>query len=130
MSNLIFTGNRLQNNHIRFLKAYNITPQQYNVLRILRDKSPSPVSVAVISKRMLDKMSNASRLVEKLRQKGYAERKECEEDRRRVNVLITAGGTQLIEQIEASIDELENPLHAITSQEAKQLNKIIDKLRG
>ncbi len=74
------------------LKPFKITTQQYNVLRILRGQHPNPASINLIIERMLDKMSNASRIVDKLVAKKLADRKVCPEDRRMVDVLITDKG--------------------------------------
>ena len=130
MVNLIYSGSWLSNINNKFLKKFNVTPQQYNILRILKGQHPKPASVNLLIDRMLDKMSNASRLVEKLRQKGLVDRTECKEDRRQVDVYITEQGLQLLEQINQHYMEWESALHTLTEEEAAQLNTLLDKLRG
>ena len=103
--NILFTAAYLNQLVATTLKPYNLTGPQFNVLRILRGLHPEPATIKLITARMIDKMSNASRLVEKLKQKGYVERIACEEDRRRVNVTITAKGLDLLEQASAALSE-------------------------
>jgi len=131
MVNLIFTGNWINNQINQAVKPFGITPQQYNVLRILKGQHPEPSSILLITERMLDKMSNASRLVEKLRTKGLLERKACKDDRRQVDVIITKKGIELLEQITKEVNNLEEELtKAIEENEAKGCNEILDKLRN
>ncbi|UCF64381.1 MAG: MarR family transcriptional regulator [bacterium] len=128
--NLMFTGSWLNVKNHDFLKPYGITIQQYNILRILRGQHPNPTTVSLLIDRMLDKMSNVSRLVEKLRIKGLVNRRECEKDRRAVDVLITDNGLALLKEIEKHEQGWEESFHTLTPQEAQQLNKLLDKLRG
>ena len=129
--NLIYSGNWVHFNTNKLLKGYKITPQQYNVLRILKGQYPKPAPIFTITERMLDKMSNASRLVEKLRQKGYVERTECGEDRRRVDVIITEEGIEKLDEISAIVSSFEENIQAnLTAEEAKTLNDLLDKMRG
>ncbi len=128
--NLMFTGSWLNVKNHDYLKPYGITIQQYNILRILRGQHPKPTTVSLLIDRMLDKMSNVSRLVEKLRIKGLVNRRECEKDRRAVDVLITDNGLALLKEIEKHEQDWEESFHTLTPQEAHQLNKLLDKLRG
>lgn len=128
--NLIFTGNWVKNLHADVLKPYGITLQQYNVLRILRGQFPNPASINLLVERMLDKMSNASRLVEKLRAKGLVERKENNNDRRQADVIITPKGLNMLQEIEAPIEQLDKISSLVSLAEAKKVNDILDKLRG
>jgi len=98
--NIIYTAGWAQNINAQFLKQFGLTPQQYNILRILRGQYPNPCTVNLLIDRMLDKMSNASRLVEKLRQKNYVERAESSIDRRKVDVIITQKGLELLSKID------------------------------
>ncbi|MCX7723608.1 MAG: MarR family transcriptional regulator, partial [Verrucomicrobiae bacterium] len=86
------------------LSKFDLTPQQFNLLRILRGQYPSPASISLIKERMLDKMSDASRLVDRLIQKKLVERKICSQDRRKVDVIITRKGLKLLEKIDAKND--------------------------
>lgn len=129
--NIIYTGNWIYGHQTRNLKPYGISPEQYNILRILKGQHPNPATVNLLKERMLDKMSNASRLVEKLRQKGYVERKECKEDRRRVDVKITDQGLKVLEAISQQA-MIENDIlrEKINEEEAQTLNTILDKIRS
>lgn len=128
--NIVFTSSWINSENNRFLKRYDLTSQQFNVLRILRGQYPEPVSIQVIMERMLDKMSNASRLVEKLRQKEFVQRKECSADRRRVDVVITDKGLLLLEKIDSSWEDFEKNFKNISVDKAKELNQILDNFRG
>ncbi len=128
--NIVFTSSWINSENNRFLKKYDLTSQQFNVLRILRGQYPGPVSIQVIMERMLDKMSNASRLVEKLRQKELVQRKECSADRRKVDVVITDKGLLLLEKIDSSWEEFEKNFKNISVDKAKELNQILDNFRG
>jgi DNA-binding MarR family transcriptional regulator len=127
--NLLFTANWLDNKHREFLKEYDITVQQFNVLRILRGQHPKPVSVSDIRQRMIDKMSDVSRIVERLRLQGFLLRVECEQDRRLVDVTITNKGLDLLTLIDQRMDDMELVLHQVSETEAQALNELLDKIR-
>jgi len=128
--NLIYTTSWLSNGQAALLKPYDLTTQQYNVLRILRGQHPNPVRVNDIIERMLDKMSNASRLVDKLLAKGLVKRTECPRDRRAVDVVITDDGMKILAELDAMQGDWENTLLNVTEEEANLLSNILDKLRG
>lgn len=128
--NILFTSNWLLEKQTRFLKPYGITPQQYNVLRILRGQSPNPATIKLIKERMLDRMSDASRIVEKLRVKGFVERDICPTNRRNVDVKITGKGLELLSDLDALNPELHKSMENLSEQDIEHLNKILDKLRG
>ncbi len=130
MINIVFTSGWLEYKQTHFFKQWGISPQQYNVLRILRGQNKNPITVASIQERMMDKMSNASRLVEKLKQKKLIDRKECKADRRQVDIKITDKGLNLLNEIDNYMNELEQIMKNITNDEAIELNRILDKLRG
>lgn len=129
-ANLIFTEGHVQAYLKQFLKEYDLTPQQFNILRILRGQMPIPISTQEIRNRMVDRMSDTSRLVERLYQKELVDRRECAADRRLVDVLITQKGLALLHLIDGRHDELMGIYHALSEQEARQLNELLDKLRG
>ena len=106
MVNLIYTSNWLTASQMQLLKPFGLTLQQYNVLRILRGQFPDPVKVSDITERMLDKMSNASRLVDKLVAKKLVLRTECPSDRRAVDVVITEKGSGLTQQAGCASDRV------------------------
>ncbi len=128
--NVLFTSAWLSQQTTQQLKPFNISWQQFNILRILRGMYPEPATVKLLTERMIDKMSNASRLVEKLKQKGYVERKACKDDRRRVDIVITDLGMQVINEASEIIDnELHANMQSISPEEAVMLNTILDKMR-
>ena len=127
--NIIFTSNWINGYQARFLKQFDVTPEQYNILRILKGQHPEPASVNLLKDRMLNKMSNASRLVEKLRKKGFVKRGECRKDRRRVEVCITDEGLELIDKIDAAYAGARQNHSKVTQEEAEILNRILDKFR-
>ena len=128
--NIIYTANWLNNESIKTLKPFGISPQQYNVLRILKGQHPNAITVNNIIDRMLDKSSNASRLVDKLKQKGLVERDVCNNDRRQVDIKITIKGIAIVEEISKKMDSFNNIKDAITIEEAEKMNTILDKLRN
>lgn len=128
--NIIFTHSWLIHKINQTLSKFDLTPQQFNLLRILRGQYPSPASISLLKERMLDKMSDASRLVDRLIQKGLVERKICEQDRRRVDVIITKKGLSTLKKIDLKNEEMDSLMKNISKSEAKQLNDLLDKLRG
>ncbi len=128
--NILFTASWLNTQTIRILKPFAITPQQYNVLRILRGQNQKPASVGLIQERMLDKSSNASRLIDKLVEKKLIDRKTCPEDRRQVDIKINEKGLELLENVEPLILQMDNVFKTMTEEEARVAGELIDKLRG
>ncbi len=128
--NILFTTNWLDSQSKEFFAAFDLTPQQFNVLRILRGKFPEPARVNYIRERMIDKMCDASRIVERLRLKKLVERKICKLDRRSVDVVISTKGQSLLSTIDLEINQLDSVMHKLNPEEIAQLNNILDKLRG
>lgn len=130
MVNILFTANWINYAQAKLMKGFGITPQQFNILRILKGQLPDAASVNLLIERMLDKMSNASRLVEKLRLKGYVERKQSDKDRRQVDVIITSVGLEIVEKITKELEQFEKAfMHTISELEAKEINRILDLVR-
>jgi DNA-binding MarR family transcriptional regulator len=128
--NIIFTGNWLNSNSIKTFKPFGVSPQQYNVLRILKGQHPDAISVNCIAERMLDKNSNASRLVDKLNTKGLIKRETCGHDRRQVDIAITEKGLKLLSSMESISNEIDAKIKSnLTASEAKQLNDFLDRIR-
>jgi DNA-binding MarR family transcriptional regulator len=128
--NILYTASWLSLNQAQVFKRYGLTGPQFNVLRILRGSNPKPATINEIIERMLDKSSNASRIVEKLRIKKLVERVVCPEDRRAVNVRITKEGLDLLAQIDNEQEQLGAGFNVLTEEEAKTLNCLLDKLRS
>ncbi len=128
--NIIYTGNQFTLFNNRMLKQFSITSQQFNVLRILRGQKGNPISVKDMHGRMLDTTSNVSRLVDKLLAKELINRFSCPNDRRKVELTITAKGLQLLIDVEAESGSFkENMENAITEEEALIASRILDKFR-
>jgi DNA-binding MarR family transcriptional regulator len=127
--NINFTHSYVSSRINSRFKSYNVSVQQYNVLRILKGQHPKPVSVNDITDRMIDKMSNASRLVEKLRTKELIERKPCSFDKRQVDVCLTPKGIALLDTLNSQISELILEHSHLTQGEYETLNFLLDKLR-
>ncbi|MDP4957745.1 MAG: MarR family transcriptional regulator [Algoriphagus sp.] len=128
--NLLYTHSYLVNFQTAVLKPMDLSPEQYNVLRILRGHQGKPATIAAIQERMLNTMSNASRLVDKLKIKGLVKREECPENRRKVDVLITDKGLQLLESLEPQIATANKKAVQLEENEVAHLNNLLDKLRG
>lgn len=128
--NILYTGSWLYNLNAAYLKKFGVTPEQFNVLRILRGSHPQPMMLAEITARMIDKSSNCTRLVEKLRQKGLVNREICADNRRQVDISITERGLQILKKIDADSPAWTRTLEKLTKSEAKELNRMLDKLRG
>jgi DNA-binding MarR family transcriptional regulator len=128
--NIFFTGSWLANLNASRLKPFGLTPEQYNVLRILRGSHPKPMMLADITSRMIDRNSNATRLVEKLKSKGLVNREICETNRRQVDISITESGLAVLSRIDEGLDGWLQNLKTIPQSEVETLNAILDKLRG
>jgi DNA-binding MarR family transcriptional regulator len=128
--NLLYTNSYIVARQGKLFKPYGLSPEQYNVLRILRGKHPEPITVSSIQDRMLNKMSNASRLVEKLKQKDLVNRTECPSDRRQVDITITEKGLGTLADLEDKIDNFNRQILNLNESELQQLNELLDKLRG
>lgn len=124
--NIKYTANWLDTIGNTVLKPYKISVQQYNILRILKGANQA-ITVNTVKQRMIQKSPNSTRLMDKLCDKKLIERTRCEQDRRVVYVKITNKGLELLSKI--NIDEFNNQMNNITENEAKLLNKILDKIR-
>ncbi len=130
MLNIRFTESWLSGKFHRLLKPFGISQQQYNVLRILRGQYPNPSPLQLITERMIDKMSNATRLVEKLRKSGLVKRRVCPSNRRKVDITITDEGLLVLEKLDVLIEKLYKEIKNLTKEEVQELNRVLDKLRN
>ena len=112
----------------QLFKEYGVTPQQYNALRILRGQHPKPATVGLIKERMIDRNSDASRIVERLRKANFVERVTCENDRRAVDVVITEKGLALLKRLDPVINTINEPLKTLDATEIGELNAMLDKI--
>ncbi len=128
--NIIYSGNLFNLVSNRLFKPYDLTIQQYNVLRILREANDFPLSITDIGSKMLDRSSNVSRLIDKLVDKSLVTRVESKKDRRKMKIMVTEGGLCLLKDIDVLICEMNSDLSQIVSHvEARDANKIINKIR-
>ena len=126
--NIIYTANWLNEQIKNYLSEDEVTPQQYNILRILRG-SKKPLSTLQIRERMLDKMSDTSRIVDRLILKGWAEKTICRTDKRLVDVVITNQGLELLKNLDQKDQLIDNTLANLNDQEVELLNVLLDKIR-
>lgn len=128
--NVLFTASWLDCLLTRGLRPFGLTHPQYNILRILNGSHPKGLSVLDIKSRMIDRSSNVSRLVEKLRQNNLAERVPHSEDRRMVVITISEAGKKLLVDIEKALFSADGmPGHALSEAEATELAYLLDKMR-
>ena len=127
--NLIYTYNWMNEKMKKAFDNEGVTAQQYNILRILRGAG-KPISTLQIRERMLDKMSDTSRIVDRLVLKGLAKKSICKDDKRLVDVSISPKGSKLLEKIDLLEDDMDAILGNLTEADAKTLNKLLDKIRN
>jgi DNA-binding MarR family transcriptional regulator len=128
--NIIYTYNWMSERTKEIFASADITPQQFNILRILRGSLPNPLSTLQIRERMLDKMSDTSRIVDRLIAKGLVKKGICKTDRRLVDVIITDKGKKVLEKLDLRQDEMDNVIGNLSKKEALTLSELLDKLRG
>jgi DNA-binding MarR family transcriptional regulator len=126
--NLLFTANWLNEQIGKILSEEGVTQQQYNILRILRG-SATPLSTLKIRERMLDKMSDTSRIVDRLIAKELVLKNTCEKDKRLVDITLSPKGLDLVDQLDQFNDRIDALLKGINVSEAATLNQILDKIR-
>jgi MarR family transcriptional regulator, 2-MHQ and catechol-resistance regulon repressor len=128
--NLFYTYNWVLEKIKKILAEEDLTPQQYNMLRILRGSFPTPLSTLQIRERMLDKMSDTSRIVDRLILKGLVQKSTSSADKRLVDVLITDAGKNILAKLDERNDEMDAVFNNLTEVEMTQLNELLDKLRS
>ena len=128
--NIIYTFNWMTEQTREIFASADITPQQFNILRILRGSWPNPLSTLQIRERMLDKMSDTSRIVDRLIAKGFVKKGTCKTDRRLVDVIITDKGRKLLERLDLRQDDMDNIISNLNKKEAQTLSELLDKMRG
>jgi DNA-binding MarR family transcriptional regulator len=128
--NLMYSSNWLNSHFHSLFSNADITLQQFNVLRILRGQYPKTCNVKLVKERMLDRMSDASRIIDKLYKKGLLSRQECPNDRRNVAILITQEGLELLKQLDEIDDKAADLFNTLTADEINLLNDLLDKMRG
>ena len=126
--NLLYTYGFLFNGYEDFFKRYGLTTQQYNAVRILHEQYPNPISTSGLRDKMLDKMSDTSRLVSRLQAKGYVNVTRNASDKRLVNILISEKGQEILERIAPSLVNLDALLTGLTEEEAVRLSDLLKKV--
>jgi len=127
--NLIYTLSWMKERTKCIFEAEDITSQQFNILRILRGSFPDPLSTLQIRERMLEKMSDTSRIVDRLIAKGLVKKLTCKNDRRLVDVVISDKGKKLLERLDARQDEIDGVLGKLSEKDANILSDLLDKIR-
>ena len=128
--NLQLTYIRLGDEMQQQFKQYDVTSTQYNVLRILRGQHQKPVSIGLIKERMIDRNSDASRIVDRLAKKGLVSRTENKIDRRQKDIIISDEGLKLLSQMDSIMLNIDDRLGHLSKKEAESLNDLLDKLRS
>ena len=127
--NLIYTVGWLRDKTKAIFDTEDITSQQFNILRILRGSYPQPLSTLQIREKMLEKMSDTSRIVDRLITKGLVKKVVCKKDRRLVDVMITDKGKKLLERLDERQEELDGLLNHLSEKDANILSDLLDKIR-
>jgi DNA-binding MarR family transcriptional regulator len=128
--NITYTYGWLSNTFRCRFERHNLTQQQFNVLRILRGQYPNPATINMIKERMLDKMSDASRIVDRLIQKGLVSRCTNNKDRRAVDIRISEAGLEILSKMDEEFKTKDMLKNNLTEEEAGKLSDLLDKLRG
>ncbi len=128
--NIAYTEGWLNNTLRCHFEKYNLTNQQFNILRILRGQYPKPATVNLLKERMIDKMSDASRIVDRLVQKEMITRCTNNKDRRAVDIRISEKGLEVLAAMDVEFKTKDFLKNNLTSEEAGQLSDLLDKLRG
>jgi DNA-binding MarR family transcriptional regulator len=128
--NVTYTYGWLSNAFRCQFERYNLTQQQFNILRILRGQYPKPATINLLKERMLDKMSDASRIVDRLVQKGLVSRCTNSADRRAVDIRISEKGMDILTKLDIEFKTKDVLKNNLTEEEAAQLSDLLDKLRG
>lgn len=129
--NISYTSRSLEEPFQAMLKEYDLSSQQFNVLRILRGQRGNPANLSTLQERMIDKNSNTTRLVDKLLKKGWVLRQVCEKNRRKIEIFITEDGLQLLNTLDPVVTESnKKSVSNLTNSELETLNNLLDKLRS
>lgn len=128
--NIIYTHSWLDTFFSKKFKEHGLTSQQFNILSILRGQHPQSATIGLLKERMLEKIPDVSRLVDRLVNKGFIDRALSKEDRRKVDITITKKGLTLLSKIDKINDEFDSLLKSLNKTEASTLNELLDKLRN
>lgn len=130
MLNILYTQNVISEKFNEVLKSYDLSPEQFNVLRILKGQNGNPTNMCVIQERMVAKTSNTTRLVDKLLLKELVTREICPDNRRKMEIAITQKGLDLLLEVNPKVDKHESIFaQNLSQEELEQLNTLLEKLR-
>lgn len=128
--NIILSSTWIKKDLLEVLKPHDLSLEQFNVLRILRGQKGAPINLQDVQERMVNKMSNTTRLVDKLILKGYVKRNQCKENRRKIEIYITSNGLNILKQLDGIVDQTEQDITSNLSKiELEQLNTLLLKLK-
>ena len=123
---LIYISSLLNNQHFKYFKKFDITPQQYNILRILRGQFPKSININAIKERMLDQMSDVSRIITRLEKNQLIHKGINILDKRNAEISITEAGLLLLEKIDKDLDQTNDLISKMNKEQVQQLNELID----
>lgn len=127
--NLMYTHSWYNRKFRSTLSCYGVSAQQYNVLRILKGAFPTPVGTSYIQERMIDRESNVTRIVDKLIEKEFVTRELCTEDRRKMDIVITEKGRDILAEMTVKMNDIINISSGLSEAEAEDLSRLLDKMR-
>ena len=128
--NIFLSNTWIKTDILSVLKPYDLSVEQFNVLRILRGQKGNPLNLQDIQERMVNKMSNTTRLIDKLIKKGYVNRNQCEANRRKIEIYITQDGIEILKTIDPLIDQKEEQITSnLSKTELLELNRLLLKLK-
>ena len=127
--NLLYTYNWLKERSITFYKQHDLSSEQYNVLRILRGQHPNPSSISNIRSRMVEKMADVSRMIERMKTKELIKKDKMDGDKRNASISITSKGLDLLKNLDPIFSTMIAELNDLTNEESEQLNLLLDKFR-
>lgn len=128
--NLIYTYNQISGQMSSMLQPHGLTMQQYNILRILKGQYPNPSTNNLVKDRMLDRNSDVTRLIDRMIRNGWVTRTSCEKDRRRVDILITQQGLDVLDAIQSQEADLDLIAQRLPEDRQREMNHMLDTLRG
>lgn len=128
--NLIYTYNQISGQMSLILQPHGLTMQQYNILRILKGQYPNPSTNNLVKERMLDRNSDVTRLIDRMIRNGLVTRTSCEKDRRRVDILITQQGLDVLDAIQSHETDVDLIAQRLSEDQQRSMNDMLDRLRG
>ena len=128
---LMLVNNHMQDVLAQALKPFEVSLQQFNVLRILRGQKGKPANLSTLSERMVSRMSNTTRLVDKLITKDYVRRNTCPENRRKIEIWLTDAGMQALKEMDLAVEAAEESLmHSLNDNQLENLNELLDHINN